>query len=57
MKKIGLIFNILGVIILGFQPHVTLWGIGTKPKYLIMNVLGCGLLGMGFIIQLLKKEK
>jgi hypothetical protein len=56
MKKIGLIFNILGVIILGFQPNVTLWETGIKPKYAFLNILGWGLLGVGFLLQLIAKE-
>ena len=46
MTKIGLVLNIIGVIILGFQPNVTLWGTGIKPKYAILNILGWGFLGV-----------
>ena len=55
--KIGLGLNIIGVIILGFQPYVTLWGTGTRAKYPFLNILGWGLLGVGFLVQLLAKEK
>jgi len=56
MKKIGLILNIVGVVILGFQPNLTLWDSGTKPKFAILNILGWVCLGVGFLLQLFAEE-
>ena len=57
MKKVGLVFNIIGVAILGFQP-LELWvSAGIKPKHNFLNVLGWSFLGLGFLLQLIAKEK
>jgi hypothetical protein len=56
MKKIGLILNIVGVVILGFQPNFTLWDSGMKPKFAILNILGWACLGVGFLFQLFANE-
>jgi len=57
MRKMGLVLNIIGVMILGFQPNVTLWDTGIKPKYTLLNILGWGLLGVGFLLQLIARDK
>jgi hypothetical protein len=57
MKKIGLVFNMIGVAILGFQPQVTLWDVGTAAKYPGLNILGWGLLFFGFLMMFLVEAK
>ena len=48
MIKVGLILNMIGVLILGLQPEVTLWDTGTGPKLAWLNTLGWVFLFFGF---------
>ena len=52
MNKLGLILNMMGVIILGFQPYDTLWDAGTRAKVGWLNALGWGCLFIGFLLML-----
>ncbi|MCX5698329.1 MAG: hypothetical protein NTX01_01335 [Candidatus Omnitrophica bacterium] len=55
MSILGLIFNMIGVAILGFQPQVTLWGSGIRPKIILLNILGWGFMFAGFGLMLISE--
>ena len=52
MNKFGLILNMIGVVILGFQPYQTLWDTGTRAKITWLNILGWGSMFIGFGLML-----
>jgi len=43
----------IGVVILGFQPQITLWDTGTRPKIAWLNILGWALMFSGFGLMLI----
>ena len=55
MSILGLIFNMIGIVILGFQPQVTLWDTGIRPKIIWLNILGWGLMFVGFGLMLISE--
>lgn len=60
MTILGLIFDMIGAVILGFQPQLTLWDTGTCPRIIWLNALGWGFIFIGFglilISELLHKK-
>ena len=48
IRIFGLLLNMIGVVVLGFQQRLTLWDIGTKAKYPMLNNTGWIFLFFGF---------
>ena len=55
MSILGLIFEIIGVVILALQPQVTLWDTGTRPAIMWVNFTGWGFMLVGFGLMLISE--